>query len=58
MPVDEYRMAIDAIAGDVGNIVIAIDGPNPAANCLDRIEQDVVIDIFGLMTDFSVKLHC
>src|SRR6476646_9476117 len=47
MPVDEYRMAIDAIAGDVGNIVIAIDSPNPAANCLDRIEQDVVIDIFG-----------
>ena len=45
MAVDEYRMSIDAITGEIGNVVFAIDNPNTAADGMDGIDKDFVLDV-------------
>jgi hypothetical protein len=57
MAVDEHRMAVLAVAGDVGNVVIAVDYAHALTNGLDRVEQNTILDVLGLVPDFPLALH-
>src|SRR4051794_23352296 len=57
MSIDEYCVAINAIAGDVGNVVLAIDDPNSPTNGSNRIEQHIVLDVFRVVANFPLDLH-
>jgi hypothetical protein len=57
MAVDEHRMAVLAVAGDVGNVVMAVDYAHALTNGLDRVEQNTILDVLGLVPDFPFALH-
>jgi hypothetical protein len=57
MAIDEDGMTVGAVAGDVGNIVLAAHSPDPPADRSDNVEQNRIINIFRLVPDFLLQLH-
>src|SRR3954453_14563817 len=57
MPVDEHRMPVVAVTSDIWNIVVAIDHPDPTADCLDDVKEDRVINVFRLVANFAGEIH-
>src|SRR4051794_21241694 len=57
MTIYEDRMAVAAGAGNVRNVVFAIDDPDPAAYGLDDVEEDSLVNVFRLMANFAFKFH-
>jgi hypothetical protein len=57
MPVDENRVAVHTVAGNIGNIVLAIYNLDPPAYRLHGIEQDAILDVLGFVPDFAVEIH-
>src|SRR4051812_508688 len=54
MTVDEDRLAIDAIARDVGNIILAVRDSHTATDCANRVQQNIGRDVTGSVPDFSI----
>jgi hypothetical protein len=48
---------IHAIAGNVGNIVLAVHDADAAADRFDYIEKHIISDVLGIMPDLVIELH-
>ncbi|MGN6749470.1 MAG: hypothetical protein ACTHJS_12835 [Xanthobacteraceae bacterium] len=57
MAIDKDSMTIGAVAGDVWYIVVAAHNLDAPADRPDGVEQNRVVNLFGLVPDFLLQLH-
>ena len=57
MPVNKNGFAIDAITGDVRDIIIVADPPHPTAEGFDHVKKHRIVDVFGFVAQLFLQIH-